>query len=110
MPVPTARVYRLGAIVAIEAAPMGDDTKNLLTAHRDAILRELDGLGRDVRSDFASLRADMVATRDRQDEHNAEDNRRFGNIDNSLSVLKWAYGLGVGVMLLLLAYLKMGTP
>ena len=106
MPVPTAGVYRLGAIVAIEAAPMGDDTRELLNAHKDAILRELDGLGRDVRSDFASLREDLAGTRRRQDEHNSEDNRRFGNIDNSLSVLKWAYGIGIVIIGALL--MKMG--
>jgi len=109
MPVPTAGIYRLGAIVAIEAAPMGDDTRELLNAHHAAILRELDGLGRDVRTDIARLRSDLAGTRDRQDEHNAEDHQRFGSIDKNISVLTWAYGLGVIIIGALLAKMGWGS-
>ena len=103
MPVPTAGIYRPGATVAIEAAPMGDDTKELMNAHHAAILRELDGLGRDLRSDLSDLKADNAGTRQRLESHSADDNIRFATIDNSMTILKWAYGLGVFVIIALLA-------
>ena len=106
MPVPTAGIYRLGATVAIEAAPMGDDTKELLNAHHAAILRELDGLGRDLRSDLSDLKSDNTITRARLESHAHDDNQRFGTIDRSMAVLKWAYALGIFVIVALLT--KMG--
>lgn len=109
MPVPTAGIYRQGAIVAIEAAPMGDDTKELLNAHHAAILRELDGLGTRLMRDLSELKDDNAGTRTRLESHANEDNQRFGNIDRSMAVLKWAYALGIFVIVALLA--KMGvTP
>ena len=93
MPVPTAGIYRLGAIVAIEAAPMGDDTRELLNVHHVAILREIDKLSKNISEDIAGMRGDLADARTRQDLHNSDDNRRFGLIDNRLAVLMWAYGV-----------------
>lgn len=83
-----------------------DSTKELLTFYHAAILRELDLTSRAVRADISDLRHDLHGTRTRLDAHDADDAKRFGSIDRGLSVLQWAYGVGVVVVTALLA--KMG--
>lgn len=77
---------------------MPDSTKELLTVHHAAIIRELDSLSRGLRGDISDLRVDMAGARTRLEAHNAEDAVRFGHIDRGLSVLQWAYGLAVVAM------------
>ena len=98
MPVPTAGVYRLGATVAIEAAPMGDDTRQLLNAHHAAILRELDEIKQSVRGDLSEIRSDLAGARTRLETH-----------DRHLSVLQWAYGIGAALAAAVLAKIGFGS-
>ena len=85
---------------------MPDSTKDLLNNHHAAILRELDGLGRDMRSGLTGLESDIANTRAVMQAHAVDDNTRFSTIDNSLSVLKWAYGVAAIVFMALLAKLE----
>lgn len=85
---------------------MPDSTKELLTAHHAAILRELDVMSRDVRGDLSDLRVDGAATRVKLDAHGSEDDRRFNRIDRGVAVLQWAYGVGLIVIGVIAA--KMG--
>ena len=71
---------------------MPDSTKDLLTAHHAAILRELDGMQRSVRGDLQDIRTDLAGARTRLEAH-----------DRHLSVLQWAYGIGVTIVLAILA-------
>lgn len=88
---------------------MGDDTKELLKTHQAAILRELDRLHVNVSESFDDLKHDVSGIRSRLDIHNAEDNKRFEDIGNNLSVLKWAYGVGLCVLAAIFALLKSGV-
>lgn len=85
---------------------MGDDTRELLSAHQAAILRELDRLHTNVNASFADMKTDMSGIRVQMDDHSREDNGRFSTIDNSLSVLKWAYGVGLVIVGAILAALR----
>lgn len=71
---------------------MPETTRELLTAHHAAILRELDGIHRSVRSDLADIRNDLSGARVRLEAH-----------DRHLSVLQWAYGIGVVIVMAILA-------
>lgn len=72
---------------------MEQATKELLDAHHAAVLRELNG----VNLSLTSIRADMSTDRVALLQHNDSDNKRFGDIDRGISVLKWGYGLGAMV-------------
>ena len=84
---------------------MADTTKELLNVHHAAILRELDRIHTNVSQDLAGLRADSKACGDTIEAHTRDDAKQFSTIERGLSVLQWAYGLGVLAMLALLAKL-----
>lgn len=88
---------------------MADSTRELLNAHHAAILRELDRIHVNVSDDLAGLRRDSQAVGATIDTHTRDDAKQFAAIERGLSVLQWAYGLGVFVLAVLLA--KLGwTP
>lgn len=67
-------------------------TRELLNVHHAAILRELDGLQRSVRGDLQNIRTDLTVARARLEAHGSR-----------LSVLQWAYGIGVVIVMAILA-------
>lgn len=105
---PTDALYRAVRAVAIEDM-MSDDTRQLLNAHNAAILRELDRIHTSVAANLGDLKEDMGAIRERMDIHNNEDARRFGELENGVGVLKWAYGAGIFILGAILALLRMGA-
>ena len=76
--------------MGVNTNEMPDSTKELLTVHHAAILRELDATSTMVRGDIQALRADVAQTNSRMDAHD----HRLGGIERGLSVLQWAYGIG----------------
>ena len=91
------------------SSEMPDSTKELLDAHHASILRELTGVSTAISDLRRDVRVVSENVRDRLDEHATEDNQRFSAIDNNLSVLKWAYGVGLVVLAAIFALLKVGV-
>lgn len=87
---------------------MPDSTRELLNAHHQAMLRELNQMHAKISGSLSDIKEDMGGIRERMDTHAAEDNRRFGELDNSVGVLKWAYGVGLVIVAAIFALLKMG--
>ena len=85
--------------------PAPDSTKELLNAHQAAMIRELDAHYKNVAAALSDIKTDMTGLRTSHEQHTKDDNTRFGSIDTSLGVLRWAYGLGVAIIGLLLVKL-----
>ena len=85
--------------------PAPDSTKELLNAHQAAMIRELDRHYANVAGAMNDIKTDISGLRVSHEQHTKDDNTRFGNIDSSLGVLRWAYGLGVAIISLLLVKL-----
>ena len=88
---------------------MPDSTKELLTAHHQSILRELTAVSASIVDLRQNMRSDSESLRDKLDDHDESDNKRFSAIDSNLSVLKWAYSVGLVVLGLIFALLKTGV-
>lgn len=87
---------------------MPDSTKELLDAHHAQVLRELDRVYVSVSGSLSDIKHDMSGIRSKMDDRAETDNARFGEIENKIGVLGWAYGVGVFIVGCIFALLKLG--
>ena len=77
------------------SSEMPDSTKELLNAHHASILRELDRVHSHVTESFTEIKTEMGGVRTRLESH-----------DSAMAVLKWAYAIGVVIIMTILGFLQ----
>lgn len=88
---------------------MPDSTKELLSAHHAAVLRELNQMQSNISNSLSDIKEDMGGIRERMNAHSEEDHHRFSALTNDIGILKWAYGAGLIIVGAIFSLLKLGV-